>query len=162
SALRYPEFRQTAFVSMAPAITDRFPGDTPPERDARLAQAFDEFARGLSRTDPFFAFLFLDSPHFPHVYPPEYTRHQPIDADPRRNGPALFIRYRNSVFYADTVIGQILTTLERAGLADRTIVAITGDHGQEFGEHGFHGHGSAFTPEQTQVPLILFVPGLPF
>ena len=74
----------------------------------------------------------------------------------------MFNRYRNSVLYVDAMIGRILNTLERTGLVNRTIVMITGDHGQEFGEHGFFGHGSAFTPEQTHVPLILYLPGVPF
>jgi hypothetical protein len=47
-------------------------------------------------------------------------------------------------------------------LLDRSIVVVTGDHGQEFYEHGFFGHGSAFSPEQTHVPLVMHVPGMPF
>jgi membrane-anchored protein YejM (alkaline phosphatase superfamily) len=49
--------------------------------------------------------------------------------------------------------------LERAGLLDSTIVVVTGDHGEEFMEKGRWGHASAFTEEQTRVPLVLYIPG---
>jgi membrane-anchored protein YejM (alkaline phosphatase superfamily) len=169
SGLRYPEFRQTAFVAMTSSISDRLPGESSIERDVSLARAFEEFVGTPAPDRPFFAFLFLDSPHSPHLFPPEYARYLPIDVDPsllhtdlRERARRMFNRYRNSVLYVDSVIGRILDALTRAGLDDRTIVMITGDHGQEFGEHGFSGHGSAFTTEQTHVPLILRVPGLPF
>jgi membrane-anchored protein YejM (alkaline phosphatase superfamily) len=45
-------------------------------------------------------------------------------------------------------------------LLDRTIVVITGDHGQEFFETGYLGHNSAFSTYQTQVPMILYWPGV--
>ena len=169
TSLRYPEFRRTAFATLQPSITDRLPGGDPTERDASLARTFEEFVAATSAGDRFFAFLFLDSPHFPFVFPPGYGKYLPVDADPSvsrldsaEDVRRLFNRYRNSVLYADAVVARLLGTLERTGLLDRTIVVVTGDHGQEFREHGFLGHGSAFTPEQTRVPLVLYVPGLPF
>lgn len=133
----------------------------------RLRPAPEEFvgaAPGL-----FVAFLFLDSPYFPPDFPPEYAKYPPVDSnlsllqvDSRENTRRMFNRSRNSVLLVDSVVGRIRGALERAGLGDRTIVAITGDHGREFGEHGFFGHGSAFTSEPTQVPFVLYPPGLPF
>ncbi len=36
---------------------------------------------------------------------------------------------------------------------ESTVVIITGDHGEEFYEHGYWGHTSAYSPEQVKVPL---------
>ena len=43
---------------------------------------------------------------------------------------------------------------------DKTIIVITGDHGEEFFESGYYGHNTTFSPWQAQVPFILYVPGL--
>jgi uncharacterized protein len=72
-------------------------------------------------------------------------------------------RYRNSVHYVDGLIGRVLTSLERKGLLENSVIVITGDHGQEFNDSGrnYWGHGSNFTRYQTGVPLLLYAPTLP-
>jgi choline-sulfatase len=44
---------------------------------------------------------------------------------------------------------------------DRTIVVVTSDHGDAFGEHGFDGHAIALYREILHVPLIIYVPQNP-
>ncbi|MGQ0640171.1 MAG: hypothetical protein ACT4P6_05265 [Gemmatimonadaceae bacterium] len=44
--------------------------------------------------------------------------------------------------YLDSIVHGGLTELQRCGELDRTIVVITSDHGELFGEHGFDGHQS--------------------
>src|SRR5207244_4054631 len=46
------------------------------------------------------------------------------------------------------------------GLADRTIVVLLSDHGEQFGEHGLHGHANSLFDELLHVPLIVRAPGL--
>lgn len=169
TSLGYPEFRQTAFVSVRPSLTDNLPAPTVDERDVLQARAFHDFLEATPRDQAFFAFMFLGSPHFPFLFTPEHAKFLPIAEDPTvaeaqsaEGGRLMYNRYRNSVHSVDAIAGMILDALAQRGLLDRTIVVITGDHGQEFYEHGFFGHGSAFTPEQTHVPLIMHVPGLPF
>jgi membrane-anchored protein YejM (alkaline phosphatase superfamily) len=71
--------------------------------------------------------------------------------------------FRNPEFrktcFVDLAAG-VLDDLERRGLLENTVVVITGDHGQEFGEGGYIGHNSAFDDWQTHVPLILHHPGV--
>jgi membrane-anchored protein YejM (alkaline phosphatase superfamily) len=169
TSLGYPEFRRTAFVSLRPSLTDNLPAPTVDERDVLQARAFQDFLEATPREESFFAFMFLGSPHFPFLFAPEHAKFQPIVEDPTiaqaqtaEGGRLMYNRYRNSVHSVDAIAGTIVGALERRGLLDRTIVVITGDHGQEFYEHGFFGHGSAFTPEQTHVPLVMHVPGLSF
>lgn len=169
TSLGYPELRRTAFVSVRPFLVDRLPGGTVAERDLQQARAFKAFLEETPREDAFFGFLFFGAPHFPFRFPPEHAKFLPVLADPTiaqaqtpEGARRMYNGYRNSIHYVDSVVGPVLAALERRGLLDRTIVVVTGDHGQEFYEHGFFGHGSAFTPEQTRVPLIMHVPGLPF
>jgi membrane-anchored protein YejM (alkaline phosphatase superfamily) len=55
----------------------------------------------------------------------------------------------------------VLETLDRQGLLENTVIAITGDHGQEFNENGLNywGHDSNFSHYQVAVPLVLYWPG---
>ncbi|BBK33472.1 sulfatase-like protein [Stella humosa] len=64
---------------------------------------------------------------------------------------------------ADHVLGTLLDTLDRRGLADDTIVVIFGDHGDDYWSHGFKGgilHGvEPYTP-LVHVPLLVLGPGI--
>lgn len=61
----------------------------------------------------------------------------------------------------DRFLGALLERLEREGLADRTLICITADHGEEFLEHGLVGHFNQLYSESVHVPLILWGPGVP-
>jgi len=66
--------------------------------------------------------------------------------------------YDNAVLREDWVVGTLLDYLEGAGLRDRTVVAITSDHGEALGERGFEGHAREVYPESTEVPFLLSLP----
>lgn len=61
--------------------------------------------------------------------------------------------------FIDDQIGLILDTLEETGLADKTIVIFTSDHGFHLGEHGMWSKISLFE-QSTRVPLIIRIPGV--
>jgi lipoteichoic acid synthase len=50
--------------------------------------------------------------------------------------------------------------LERRGLAQDTVVAITGDHGEVFGQHGQRVHSFGIYQENVRVPVVLLHPSL--
>ncbi|TOO18958.1 sulfatase-like hydrolase/transferase, partial [Vibrio parahaemolyticus] len=58
--------------------------------------------------------------------------------------------------------GKVLDTLEKNGDLERTLVIITGDHGQEMNDNrlNFWGHNSNFTNAQVRVPFAIFGPGI--
>lgn len=66
--------------------------------------------------------------------------------------------YDGDIARADEGIRDLLDGLERRGLLDRTILAITSDHGEAFWEHGTWRHGMHLYEHQVRVPLILWVP----
>jgi arylsulfatase A-like enzyme len=69
--------------------------------------------------------------------------------------------YRREVAAWDDAFGTLLELLASRGLADRTIVVVTADHGEEFQEHGRLTHGSHLYDETIRVPLVLAGPGVP-
>jgi arylsulfatase A-like enzyme len=68
--------------------------------------------------------------------------------------------YAAEVAYLDAAIGRLLEGLrERALLDDSTLVVVTSDHGEQFGEHGGWEHGDLHV-ENVHVPWILAGHGL--
>jgi len=63
--------------------------------------------------------------------------------------------YDNGVLQADAMIGRILDALERKGYLKNTVVAITADHGEALGEHGFFQHANSVREEVLRVPFVL-------
>ena len=67
--------------------------------------------------------------------------------------------YDGAIRYMDGQIGQLLRELHTRGLLDNTIVIISSDHGESFGEHGVYSHGNSLYPEVLEVPLLIVAPG---
>jgi len=67
--------------------------------------------------------------------------------------------YDGSIRGMDAEIGRLLEHLRNLGLAEKTLIAFTSDHGEEFLEHGRMFHGQTVYGELTNVPLILYRPG---
>jgi arylsulfatase A-like enzyme len=67
--------------------------------------------------------------------------------------------YDGEVHRVDRLVGGVTGLLEGYGLADRTVVVFTSDHGQEFMEHGGYTYGHSLYDEVLRVPLIVAGPG---
>lgn len=67
--------------------------------------------------------------------------------------------YDGAIRGLDVEIGRMLEGLRARGLDRKTLVVFTGDHGEEFLEHGRTFHGQSVYGELNQVPLILWAPG---
>ncbi len=139
----------------------------------------------VHRDAPFFAFLNYLDVHDPYVAPPPYdTRFSPRPNPGNRINsdmvPDLFkpIRYRKltlsaeelqaeidgydaSLVYLDAQVGDLLARLSELGLLDKTLLMLTSDHGESFGEHGLIGHGNSLYRDQIHVPLVIRSPGVP-
>ena len=64
-------------------------------------------------------------------------------------------RQRGDIAYFDEHFGRLLDDLIERGMGDTTTVIVTADHGEEFGEQGWYGHGSFLYDECTRVPLVI-------
>ena len=67
--------------------------------------------------------------------------------------------YEDMVYYNDYHLGLLVDELKRRNLFDRTLLVVTGDHGEAFGEHGVNSHAGLPYDEQIKVPLIMKFPG---
>jgi arylsulfatase A-like enzyme len=69
--------------------------------------------------------------------------------------------YDGEIRDADKGLARLIDYLERTSLAKNTLIIITADHGEEFGEHGKIGaHSHTLYDELLKVPLILRLPGV--
>lgn len=164
AALSIPNFRANVFSALndLPAVTA---GKNVYERDVTITKTFQQFIQTTQQ--PFFAFLFYDAAHNYCENGNPVAAFQPITQTCNRmtlnnaSNPALhFNRYKNSLYFIDTLINQVLQQLKQQGLLDNTVILITGDHGNEFNDNrlGYWGHDSNFTRYQVQTPLIIYWP----
>ena len=94
--------------------------------------------------EPWFAYVHLFGPHNPYR----------AAADPEYFGTGEMNLYDAKTRYADRQFGRLLAELLR-----HTVVIVTADHGELFGEHGCTGHGSSLCDELLRVPLLIRWPG---
>ncbi len=92
--------------------------------------------------------------------PPD-QHERPYNAEERDQ---LLRLYDGAIHEVDALMGELFATLESSGLAEHTVVIITSDHGEDFGEHDvdgkpFIGHAQALWQSLLHVPLIVRVPG---
>ena len=136
---------------------------------------------------PWMTFVSFVSPHFPLMAPKKYFDMYPIDSVPMPKAHALDGRPRHpwieayrkyvpsdsffdderrrvaiaSYFglctFLDDLVGRVLESLERAGLADSTRVVFASDHGENLGARGTWGKGTMYE-ESAAVPLMMAGP----
>lgn len=63
--------------------------------------------------------------------------------------------YKGEITYNDLWFGKMLEDLDALGIRDQTMIIVTSDHGEEFGEYGRFGHGISVNQELVDVPLII-------
>ncbi len=78
---------------------------------------------------------------------------------PRKGARDPWARYIDNLALVDEGVGSLLAMIEELGLAERTILIVSADHGEAFGEHGVTAHGRTLYDELVRVPLLIAVPG---
>ncbi|NUP14399.1 MAG: sulfatase [Polyangiaceae bacterium] len=131
--------------SVAPGFTEEVVV-TKGRRHARGKEVVDPLVDRLREIDPdepFFAFAHMTEPHAPY------------DRGKVRNGPA-WDRYVSEIAAADAHVARVVRALSSSALADRSILIVTSDHGEAFGEHGTREHTKTIYDELLRVPLIVW------
>jgi uncharacterized protein len=163
-----PEFDRTVFVDVED-LRVRSDGDSSIERDRDVTSDFVSFLASRPDHTPFFALLFYDSAHkldLPRdsqpLFLPSAAEVNYLGLDAETDPRPMHNRYRNSLHYVDSLVGELLAEVEARGLLESSVIVVTGDHGQEFNDNGrnYWGHGSNFTRFQTGVPLLLYAAAL--
>jgi choline-sulfatase len=167
------------------ALAAREAGETP-ERlaDARADVTTDAAVAWLEDAarqpaQPFFLWVHYRDPHYPYEPPSPYDSMyappcggcadgsfatlgriwegwQPPPADLERIRAA----YAGEVSFTDAELGRLLARLDGLGLGAHTLVVLTADHGEAFGEHDEWFHGYKVYQPTAQVPLVLRLPGV--
>jgi arylsulfatase A-like enzyme len=121
---------------------------------------------------PFFLMLFFVDTHNPYGAPEPFENMfvldptVPLIRTPRWEGvhyPLAEIErmkatYDGAIRYTDTVLGKLFATLRQLHLYDRTLLLVTADHGEAFGEHGVFMHSHHLYDEIIRAPLIVRAP----
>lgn len=129
----------------------------------------------------FFLFLHLYDPHWPYepseevskqfwpghinaavrrlVAETDYARFalQVIFGPPELNQFSLAM-YNGEISEVDRELGRFFRFLYDKQIIDRTLLVVTSDHGEEFLDHGYFGHGLTLYDEALKVPLIMRFP----
>jgi arylsulfatase A-like enzyme len=129
---------------------------------------------------PLFLFVYYMEPHvfydppapYDTLYDPDYTG--PLtpasfgigqDVVEGRFVPSprdidhLLALYDGEITFWDVYVGELLNELQQQGLLDNSLIVLTSDHGEMFGEHGKWVHGTALYEEEVRVPLVMRYPG---
>jgi membrane-anchored protein YejM (alkaline phosphatase superfamily) len=128
------------------------------KRDQKLTGEWIEWLSARDQERPFFGFLFYDAT-MGRNFPPDH----PVQVAAASQEPQAveFAKYQSAVNFVDGLVGVVLDDLRSRGLLDRTVVLISSDHGEEFGESGekLEKHGSGYTRYQLVTPMVLAWPG---
>ncbi|WP_436926769.1 sulfatase [Halosimplex amylolyticum] len=125
----------------------------------------DMVERANGADEPYFLWVFLMDAHNPYISSSEHRSqsrlsefhanfefwrqsHETPFSDEMHE--KLVTAYDDSVRYSDAFLKEL-----RAGLPEGTVVAVHGDHGEAFGEHGTYGHEPYLYRENTHVPLVI-------
>ncbi|MFC1816989.1 sulfatase, partial [Thermodesulfobacteriota bacterium] len=129
---------------------------------------------------PFFLFVNYMDAHRPYVPPPPYDslypgkemasfnqrsfdalkdqvisgRQTPTDGERQH----LISQYDGGIAYIDAKIGELIAHLKQIGVYDYSVLIITSDHGEAFGEEDLFEHGCGVYQHQVHIPLLLVDP----
>lgn len=124
------------------------PNVTSPQHEALAEKLLGDPALDDAR---FFAWFHFLDPH------DQYMAHDKDGIEPY--GKKLRDRYDGEVTFTDRWIGKLLDFVETKPWAKRTMIVITADHGEAFGEHNRYRHGFEIWENLVRVPLFVVAPG---
>lgn len=134
-------------------------------RGAAAPYVADAALQLLDRVDdrPFFLFVNFFDPHTPYS-PPWLDRLRVVGNPFTLLGEGLaaaLLRnaYDGEIRSMDRQLGRLLDALHERGLYDDTLIVVTADHGELFGEGGHFGHGLYLSEAELHVPLLVKLPG---
>jgi arylsulfatase A-like enzyme len=98
----------------------------------------------------FFAWAHYMDPHDKYIKHPE----SPDFGNKGRD------RYDSEVWFADFWLGKLLSWAEGQPWWKNTVLIVSADHGETFGEHGMYKHAFEVWEVLTRIPLLISGPGI--
>ncbi|MBL4686330.1 MAG: sulfatase, partial [Nannocystaceae bacterium] len=107
-----------------------------------MTKRLNRALRKYAKRGPLFMYCHYFDPHVP------YNRGTLKEGEP-------FERYLSEVQMVDELVGKIIAQIEDLGAWNRTLLMVSADHGEAFGEHGVkHRHSVNLYDEMIHVPLV--------
>jgi arylsulfatase A-like enzyme len=134
-----------------PRLYDHLWAGRAPKDASTITNQFLKWSAERDPRHPYFVFLNYFDAHDPYDPIPEFRKRFVKDSknpDPRD-------LYDAELAYLDQDLGRLFRELERRGDLKNTIVIITSDHGEHFGERGLWSHGNSLYYALLHVPLII-------
>jgi arylsulfatase A-like enzyme len=158
-----------------------------PADRAVLHHALTQMARCRARRRPYFLFLNLYDVHAPYaptptsplrsfrtpggwvenlrlpVVLPRVASHAYLRPGFRLSAASRAMlrgRYHRAIELMDAKVGEFHAAARDAGLLDDTLLVVTSDHGEAFGEHGLYFHDASVYDTHLHVPLWIRHPRL--
>lgn len=127
------------------------------ERGGQEATYFANKWLEANGQDKFFMFVHYYDPHAqyqaPEPFGSMFSSQFDFGMDKFKNA------YAGEIAYTDHCIKQLIDKLKELDLYDSTLIIITSDHGEMFGEHDELFHGFYVYRSAIRVPLIFKLPG---
>ena len=166
-------FSNYKFITLAQRALDKL-------RNRHYADAETITNRALSfvrsATEPFFLWVHYMDPHGPYCPPISYQESYHSDTVSQKRASRMYKRaavsdpdsitkaerhemmnlYDGEIRYTDDQIGALLDGLRDLDVLYESIVLISSDHGDAFGERGFYGHPRRLDLELVHVPLLVW------
>jgi len=117
------------------------------QRRAEETEAEAEHWLEANKSRRFFSWVHFYDPHEPYD-PPEPFKTEYADRP-----------YDGEIAYMDVYVGKLIDKLKSMGVEDKTIVVITGDHGEGLGQHNEANHAMFVYNTTQHIPLLFHVPG---
>ena len=95
----------------------------------------------------FFLWMHLYDPHYPYRPPAPYSTEYKDRL------------YDGEIAFADEQVGRLIGFLKKKNLYHKTLIVLSGDHGESLGEHGEKTHGFFIYNATLHVPLVFHLPG---
>jgi arylsulfatase A-like enzyme len=161
--------------------TSAGPDPLQPDQHSNLL-AVGELLEHRDPAQPFFLFVNFIEAHGPNAPPEPYRsaaagkridRRKVIGAnrkgakeyylDPtslsERDFELLATLYDGEVAQLDALVGALLDRLEAYGVLEDSVLILTSDHGENFGDHGHFRHIFSLHRSAVHVPLVVVLPG---
>lgn len=165
SSVDWMDLKETVFRDVTDGLQTDFQGRGH-TRDVAMVDRARSLVEKASPDQPLFLFLFFDGTHFNYSYPERSAVFSPAwdgkgSIAATKVEPALLKnRAFNAAREVDAKIEEFLADFE-AKRGGRPLVIVTGDHGEEFREHGRVGHASDVSALQLHVPMVVIDETLP-
>ncbi len=156
-----------AFLFKGPGFVEQMRNDAPTVANGFLDWLDDQPQDG----QPFFAFLNFFDAHAVYDPPPDlenmflprsdvlkqHTSDATVWSEEQLAG--IVAAHDACMFAIDREITRIVDNLRDRGALERTLIVITGDHGEQFGENGLMDHANSLYRPLLHVPMIFHWPG---